>query len=427
VTPPAGATIVPLLILLAPFALAGLALINCGLGRSRSAAHSLMASLTVTAVAAIAYVVCGFAWQGFAGQPAYGVRIAGKLWNWIGSGHWFFSGLDFERSPAAMAASFGIFPAALTALIPLGAGGERWRLPAVAASAAVLAGWTFPVFAHWAWGGGWLAQLGASYGLGAGFFDAGGSGTIHVVGGVSALSVCWTLGPRRGKYSSGHPAAIPGHNSVFVLFGCFLALIGWMGMNAAGAILFTGAEPGRLGIVAVNTVLAAGSALIGGALVTRTRFSKPDATLTANGWVAGLVASSAGAPYLAPAAALIVGLAAGFLIPLSIEWFEVHLGIDDPGGAICVHGIGGLWGLLAAGWLARIPGELPGQWLAQLAGIAALVGFVFPFVYAATWILNRVIPFRIAPDGERQGLDLHELGANAYPELTGYLDDFTPR
>jgi ammonium transporter, Amt family len=427
VTPPAGATLVPLLILLAPFALAGLALINCGLGRSRSAAHSLMAALTVTAVAAIAYMVCGFAWQGFAGQPAYAVGIAGKPWNWIGSGHWFFRGLDFEGSPAALAASLGIFFAAFTALIPLGAGGERWRLPAAAASAAVLAGWTFPVFAHWAWGGGWLAQLGESYGLGSGFFDAGGSGTIHVVGGLSALSVTWMLGPRRGKYFSGQPAAMPGHNSVFVLFGCFLALVGWMGINAAGAILFSGAGPARLGIVAVNTVLAAASALIAAALVTRTRFSKPDATLAANGWVAGLVASSAGAPYLAPAAALIVGFAAGVLIPLCIEWFEVHLGIDDPGGAICVHGIGGLWGLLAAGWLAQIPGGLPGQWLAQLAGIAALAGFVFPFAYAANWILNRVIPFRIAPEGERQGLDLHELGANAYPELTGYLDDFTPR
>ena len=189
-TAPARAMIVPLLILIAPFALAGLALINCGLGRSRSAAHSLMAALTVTAVAAIAYVVCGFTWQGFAGQPAYAVSIAGKPWNWIGSGHWFFSGLDLEDSPAALAASFGIFASALTALIPLGAASERWRLPAAAASAAVLAGWTFPVFAHWAWGGGWLAQVGENYGLGAGFFDAGGSGTIHVVGGFSALSVC---------------------------------------------------------------------------------------------------------------------------------------------------------------------------------------------------------------------------------------------
>jgi len=412
------------LILLIPFAFAGLALMNCGFGRSRSAAHALMAALTVAAVAAIAYVVCGFAWQGFAGRPAYALIVSGKPWNWIGAERFFLSGLDFDGSPAALAACFGVFAAALAACIPLGAGAERWRLAGSIASAAVLGGWTFPLFAHWVWGGGWLEQLGSNYGLGIGFADAGGAGAIQAVGGLTALSVAWILGPRRGKYSpDGMPAAIPGHNSAFVLCGCLLALTGWLGLNGAGAILFYDVAPARLGLIAINTFLVAGSALLVTALVTRARFSKPDASLSANGWVAGLVASSAGAPFLPPAAALIVGIVTGALVPVCIEWFELHLGIDDPGGAVSVHGVAGLWGLLAAGLFARFPGGRPDQVLAQLMGIAALLGFVLPLTYGANWILNRLVRYRVAPEGERQGLDLHELGANAYPEAAGYLDE----
>ena len=262
------------LILLIPFAFAGLALMNCGFGRSRSAAHALMAALTVAAVAAIAYVVCGFAWQGSAGRPAYALIVSGKPWNWIGAERFFLSGLDFDGSPAALAACFGVFAAALAACIPLGAGAERWRLAGSIASAAVLGGWTFPLFAHWVWGGGWLEQLGSNYGLGIGFADAGGAGAIQVVGGLTALSVAWILGPRRGKYSpDGMPAAIPGHNSAFVLCGCLLALTGWLGLNGAGAILFYDVAPARLGLIAINTFLVAGSALLVTALVTRARFS----------------------------------------------------------------------------------------------------------------------------------------------------------
>ena len=398
---------------------------NCGLGRSRSAAHALMAALTVAAVAAIAYVVCGFAWQGFAGRPAFAFIAAGKPWNWIGGDRFFLSGLDFDGSPAALAACFGVFAAALTACIPLGAGAERWRLAGSIASAAALGGWTFPLFAHWVWGGGWLQQLGPHYGLGIGFVDPGGAGAIQAVGGLTALSVAWILGPRRGKYSSdGVPAAIPGHNVAFVLCGCLLALTGWMGLNGAGAILFYGVDAARLGLVAVNTFVVAGSALLVTALVTRARFSKPDASLSANGWVAGLVASSAGVPFLPPAAALIVGIVTGALVPVCIEWFELRLGIDDPGGAVSVHGVAALWGLLAAGLFARFPGGRSDQVLAQLMGIAALLGFILPLTYGANWILNRFVRYRVAPEGERQGLDLHELGANAYPEAAGYSEEF---
>lgn len=410
-----------LLILLIPFAFAGLALMNAGLVRSRNAAHSLMATLTVAAAAVLAYVVCGFAWQGWQGGPAYALSVGSQSWNWIGAERFFLRGVDFDAAGLqGLAAGFGMLSAALAALIPLGAGAERWRLGPAAISSAVLAGFTYPLFAHWVWGGGWLAQLG--------FLDAGGAGVLQATGGLTALSVAWLLGPRRGKYAGQDrmPAAIPGHNAVFVLFGCLLALVGWFGLNSAAALLFYGASVGRITLVAVNTTLAAGSALLGAALITRTRFGKPDASLSANGWTAGLVASSAAAAFLAPAEAIIVGLAAGALVPLSIEMLELHLEIDDPGGAISVHGVAGLWGVLAAGFLGRVPGA-DGQWLAQLAGLATLLGCMLPLTYGVNWILNRLAPFRVSLDGERQGMDLHELGANAYPELVTHLEDFTQR
>jgi len=207
-----------------------------------------------------------------------------------------------------------------------------------------------------------------------------------------------------------------------------LALIGWFGLNSAAAILFYGASPARIGLIGVNTVLSAGSALLTAALVTRTRFGKPDASLSANGWTAGLAASSAGAAFQVPAEALMVGLVAGVLVTLSVEWLELHLKIDDPGGAISVHAVGGMWGLIAASFLGHFPaGAGEGQWMAQLTGVATLLGFIFPMIYGLNWTLDRIARFRVALDGERQGMDLHELGANAYPELVSHLEDVSQR
>lgn len=424
----AGTALCGALILLIPLAFAGLALMNAGLTRSRSAAHSLTATLMAVAVAAVAYCAFGFAWQGFPGSAGYALTVAGKPWNWIGAGRFFLAGLDPNAGAPIWAACMGLFSAALAAIIPLGAGEERLRIRSVVLSAALTAAWTYPLFAHWVWGGGWLAQLGASYGLGAGFLDTGGAGSIQVVGGLTALSICWIVGPRRGKFNQdGMPSAIPGHNALFVLFGALLALVGWFGLNSVGAILFYGAGPGRVALVAMNTVLGAGSALMAAALITRTRFGKTDAWLSANGWTGGLVATSSCAAFLGPAEAIIIGLIAGSLVTFSIEWLELHLQIDDPGGSISVHAIAGLWGLLAAGFLGRAPGTNGAQWMAQIAGIATLLGVIFPMTYLGNWILNRIWPYRVSPDAERQGLDLSELGANAYPELATHLEDFTQR
>jgi Amt family ammonium transporter len=431
-------------IFLVPLAAAGLALMNVGLGRSRSAGHMMMASLTALAVAGLAYFVCGFAWQGFIGSPAHLLTLSGKNWNWIAEEPFFLRKLSFDGSAGSLAALFQMFCVGLAALIPLGSGADRWRLRASCLSTGLLAAWTYPLFAHWVWGGGWLAQLGVNYGIGRGFLDVGGAGSIQAVGGLTALAVAWILGPRRGKYSAdGMAPAIPGHNSVLVLFGCVLALVGWIGLNSAGAILFTGGEPSGAALIAINTMLAASSSALAAAFITKVRFGKPDASLTANGWVGGLVASSASCAFVSPAEAVVIGSIAGAVIIFSVEWFELRMEVDDPGGSISVHAVGGIWGLLALGMFgqfqrpvmnvagdslpAAMNGITSGQWLAQLIGVATLLGFVLPLTYSVNRLLNRFYAFRVSVEGERQGMDLHELGAGAYPEFVTHTDEFLPR
>ncbi len=412
-------------IVLVPLVAAGLALVNTGLGRSRSAAHAMLASLCVLAVAGLAYLICGFSFEGLAGGHGYALSFGAKTWSWIGNEPWWFRRLVFDGSSASLVACLQMFSVGVAALIPLGAGAERWRLGPSCVSAAILAGWTYPLFAHWVWGGGWLAQLGVNYGLGKGFLDAGGSSSIQAVGGLTALSIAWILGPRARKYSGGQVlSAIPGHNAVYVLLGCMIALVGWFGLNSAGAILFAGASPGQLPLTVVNTAMVALSAGLTAAIVTRIRFKRPDASITANGWIGGLVASSAGCAFYKPAEAVLVGMVAGGLVTFAVEFLEFQVKVDDPSGAISAHGLAGLWGTLAVGWFAQFPGAPSGQFLAQFAGVATLIGFVLPLTYGLNWMLNRFYPQRVSAEGEQQGMDLHELGADAYPEFVTHTEEY---
>ncbi len=381
--------------LVIPCTAAGLALMNAGLGRSKNAAHALMGALCVFATASIVYGFCGS----------------------------LFLKADGVSSPAAW---FQMLGAGIAGIIPLGAGAERWRLRPAIASTALFAGIVYPLFAHWARAG-WLAQLGTNHHLGGGFADAGGSASIQAAGGLAALSVAWILGPRRGKYSvEGASAAIPGHNSVFVLLGCFLTLTGWFGLNGAGALLFAGADAAHAALAGVNTILAASAAGLAAAAITNARVGKPDVSLTANGWVGGLAASSAGCVFMGPEAAALVGGVAGALVVFSVELLESHAGVDDPAGALSAHGAAGIWGLAAVAIAGRPPGGT-GQWIAQLLGVATLLGFVLPGAYLLNWLVDRFSAQRASPDAERRGLDLDELGAGAYPELPAQTDDYLQR
>lgn len=413
------------LVVLSPLSVAGLALLNTGLTRSRSAAHTITASLCIFAVAIISYVALGFAFQGTAGGLQHVFVIAGKPWGWLATGTVFLRSLRFDASLSGLIALLQMSSAGLAASIALGAGADRWRLRACAASTALLAGWTYPLFAHWTWAGGWLASLGGNYGIGAGFLDAGGSSCIQAVGGLNALAMAWIVGPRRGKYSqSGMPAALPGHNVVFALFGCLLAMMGSIALNGASAILFYQVDAARVVLIAINTVLTSAASSLMTALVTNARLGKPDSSLIANGWMGGLAAGSGACAFVSPFSATVIGIVAGTLVPLSVELFEARFRVDDPGGAISSHGVGGLWGVLAVGlfpnWTST---PHPGQFLAQAIGFATLIGCILPMTYALNWLLNVVLPQRVAREGEWQGMDLHELGGGAYPEFVTPGDD----
>jgi Amt family ammonium transporter len=408
------------LLLLAPLALAGFALINTGLGRSRSSAQSLLGSLAMISVAILLFALVGATVANGASGPGHIFHLFGKPWKWAGTGPLFLGGFGSSPIRAQLSVLFEFLAVALAVLIPWGSGADRWRIAAGISSAAVLSTLVFPFIAHWTWGGGWLAQLGANFGLGLGFLDGGGAASVHVLGGLSALTVIWIAGPRRGKFpKEGLSTAMPGHNAIYVLFGCFMALVGWLAWNMAGAILWLNAAPSALPVTAINTLLAATAALAATFIVTRIRFGKPDASLCANGWLAGLVTSSACAGLVTPNEALITGLFAGIGTPLLVELLELAVSVDDPSGAISVHAAGGLWGLIAAGLFSPQPGQL----IAQFIGVATLLGLILPLVYLLFTALNRLVPFRVDPDGERIGMDLHELGGGAYPEFVVHRDD----
>ena len=408
------------LLIVAPLAIAGVALINAGLGRSRSAAQALLGNVAIFAVAAIVFVLVGATFTGLSDGPSHILHLAGKPWNWLGEGPYFFAGFSAASPHSQLALLYELLAVALAALIPWGSGADRLRLTAGCAAAAVLAALVFPLFAHWVWAGGWLAQLGVNFGLGSGFLDPGGAATVHALGGLSALAIVWITGSRKGKFpKEGFSTAMPVHNAAYILFGCLVAMVGWLAFNLAGQLLWLHAPLTALAVTAINTVLAASGALAATFTVTRVRFGKPDASLCANGWLAGLVASSASAALVSPLPALFIGIVAGILTPLLVELLELAVSFDDPSGAISAHAVSGLWGLAAAGIFA----SGAGQFLAQLVGIATLLGVILPLVYLLFWLLNRAVPFRVEADGERIGMDLHELGGGAYPEFVIHRDD----
>lgn len=408
------------LLLLAPLAIAGLALVNTGLGRSRSAAQSLLGALVLVSATLLLFSLGGASLASSAFGAPVVAHFAGKPWNLSGTGLPFLSGIAAVPAHALLSLLFECMAVAMAVLIPWGSGADRFRLTSGIAAACALALLVFPFAAHWVWNDGWLAQLGANFSLGTGFLDAGGAAPVHLLGGLSALAVIWIIGPRRGKFPrEGLSTAMPGHNAIYVLFGCAVALVGWLAWNLAGAELWLNAPVSALPVVAINTALSAAAALIATFVVTHIRFTKPDASLCANGWLAGLVASSACSAVVTPFEAALVGLISGIATPILVEVFELAVSIDDPTGAIAAHAVSAAWGLFAAGLFAPQKGQL----LAQLIGIATFVGLFFPAIYLLFWLINRVLPFRVEADGERIGMDLHELGGGAYPEFVVHRDD----
>ncbi len=418
------------------FMQAGFAMVEAGLCRVKNANHTYMMNFTVYACGLFAYWIIGFAIQmgGAAGASSLGglsplngeymIHLFGKAWGLWGQNGMFLSGHAYDVGVMVIFLFEMVFmDTALT--IVTGAAAERWKFMTFCVSSVLMGAFTYPLFANWAWGGGWLAGLGSNLGLGAGYADFAGSGVVHAVGGLTALALALIIGPRIGKFNrDGSSNPILGHDISAVLVGCFILAFGWFGFNPGSTLGASGAL--RIGTIAVDTMLAGCTGTFGAILYMWMFKGKPDASMAGNGLLAGLVAITAPSGYVNTVGACIIGFIAGVLVCFSVAFVENKMKVDDPVGAVSVHGTCGLWGVLSVGLFADGTGMGgvkglfygdAGQLVAQLVGIATLIGFVFSFSFVLNWVLEVIMGHRVSAETELAGLDLPEMGALGYPEF----------
>ncbi len=460
--PSNGVTWLVLAAIVVMFMHIGFAMIETGFCRAKNALNTATMNLMIFPLSCIAFWVYGFAlgWGNFSNSDAVapgwaatlelpgtilnrglgivsvvdeaGKATGGYAYGLVGTQGFFLSGIEHNTAGAGALALFFFMMALIdkAALIPAGAMVERWRWK----NFCLYGLWVvlpLTLYANWVWGGGWLARIGLNWRLGHGVVDFSGAGVIHGLGGLIALVGAWLLGPRVGKYRAGRPQPLPGHHVPMVVLGSLIVAFGWFALNAGCAL---GGINLSLSGVVVNTALAAVAGTLAAMLTLGARKMKPDPTLICNGMIAGLVAISGPCPFVDAWAAVLVGAVAGSVVVGSVLLFE-RRGIDDPVGAISVHGVAGLWGLLAVGIFANgkygagfngVAGNVrgllcrdpdPGQFAAQAIGAVVLV--VFGVVIAWAWfqISNRYSPMRVSRDVELEGLDGPELGALAYPDF----------
>ncbi|MGJ5815397.1 ammonium transporter [Paludibaculum fermentans] len=430
------------------FMQAGFAVVETGLCRAKNANHTMMMNFMVYGVGMLAYWLIGFALQmggvgavgNLGGTPVlnseFSITLFGKSFGLFGQ-NGFFLMHNGSYDVAVMVIFLFQMVFMDTALtIVTGSAAERWKYVAFLVSSFVLGAFIYPVFANWAWGGGWLATLGTNFGLGKGYADFAGSGVVHSVGGLTALVLAIIVGPRIGKFDrEGRPHAMPGHDIVLVLTGCFILAFGWFGFNPGSTLGASGSGNLRISSVAVNTMLAGMAGSFGAMFYMWLRYGKPDSSMSGNGLLAGLVAITAPSGFVNPVCSVIIGLIGGVLVCLSVEFVERVMKIDDPVGAISVHGANGLWGVISVGLFADgksnyggswngVAGSVtglfygdPGQLVAQLMGVSALLGVVFTVAFVANLVIEVVVGQRVSAKAEVEGLDLPEVGAVGYPEF----------
>jgi Amt family ammonium transporter len=429
------------------FMQAGFAMVEAGLCRVKNANHTYMMNFFVYACGLFAYWIIGFAIQmgGAAGNGNLGglqslntehmLTLFGTHWGIFGECGMFLARSTYDVGVMVIFLFEMVFmDTALT--IVTGAAAERWKFLAFAVSSVLMGAFTYPLYGNWAWGGGWLSQLGANMGLGKGYCDFAGSGVVHAVGGMTALAVAMIVGPRIGKFNrDGSSNAIIGHDISAVLIGCFILAFGWFGFNPGSTLGASAAGNLRIGAIAVDTMLAGCTGTFGALLYMWAMKGKPDASMSGNGLLAGLVAITAPSGFVSTMGAAIIGFVAGVLVCFSVVFVENFLKVDDPVGAISVHGTCGLWGVLSVGLFADGTSNYGGAWngvtgsvtglfygdasqlVAQIVGIATLVGFVFTFSFVLNWILDIVLGQRVSIETEVAGLDLPEMGQLGYPEF----------
>ncbi|MEE8307864.1 MAG: ammonium transporter [Gammaproteobacteria bacterium] len=384
---------------------AGFTMLEAGLVRAKNTAEILTKNVGLYSIASIMYMLCG-----------YGIMY--------GDGNGLIPGLSMLGSADNAAAAvtgggddapyysdlsdffFQVVFVATAMSIVSGAVAERMKLWAFFAFAVVLTGFIYPVQGYWKWGGGWLDELG--------FLDFAGSGVVHLCGASAALAGVLLLGAREGKYSPGGAVkAIPGCNLPLATLGTLILWLGWFGFNGGSELKVSNVEEANaVSLVFVNTNMAAAGGLVAALLLARAWFGKADLTMALNGALAGLVAITAEPLTPTPMLATIIGGIGGLLVVVSIVTIDRVFKIDDPVGAISVHGVVGIWGLLAV--LLSNP---EASWTAQLAGIAVIFGWVF-LVSGLVWAALRFsVGIRVPEAEEYEGVDIGECGLEAYPEF----------
>jgi Amt family ammonium transporter len=388
----------------------------------------------------LGFWICGFAFMfggglnvaslgGAAGVTSHevSVHLFGHDFGLIGSVGFFLNSRVYD---------VGIFTLFLfqmvfmdtTATIPTGAMAERWKFKSFIVFGFFISMFVYPIFGNWVWGGGWLSQLGVNFHLGHGHVDFAGSSVVHMVGGVAALAGAMVIGPRIGKYGKdGKVNTIPAHNIPMALLGCFILAFGWFGFNPGSTL--AGSDL-RIGVVAVNTMLASASGTLFAAFYVKFQTRKWDPGMMANGMLAGLVAITAPCAFVNATSAVIIGAVSGILVVAWYNFQDRKLKIDDPVGAVAVHGVNGFWGILSLGLFAdgkygegwnNVPGTVKGlfygdagQFFAEFIGGVTCFVFVFTVMYVFFKICKATIGLRSSEADEVGGLDLPEMGVHGY-------------
>src|SRR6266850_1035100 len=424
------------------FMQAGFAMVETGFTRAKNAAHTMSMNFMIYPIGMLGYWICGYALQMggvgavsvLGGTPPlnheFAITLGGHTFGLFGLKGFFLSGDTYDVGVFALFLFQMVFMDT-AGTIPTGAMAERWKWSSFLVFGFFMSMVVYPLFGNWVWGGGWLATLGKEFGLGHGHVDFAGSSVVHLVGGMAALAGAIVLGPRLGKYTkSGESVAMPGHDIPMALAGTFILAFGWFGFNPGSTL--AGGDL-RIGVVAVNTMLAGAAGSFTAMLYVWLRYGKPDPSMLANGLLAGLVAITAPCAFVTSVSAVLIGGVAGVLVCVAVVFIEQKLKIDDPVGASSVHGVCGAWGVLSLGLLADgtygdgtngVAGNVrglfygdPGQFGAEVIGVLANIVFVGLAAYAA-WRITALFTdgHRVSPAVEEHGLDLPEMGALAYPD-----------
>lgn len=384
----------------------GFATLEAGLTRSKNTVNILFKNTIIPCIGLLTYALVGFNLM----YP--GADYAGGFFGFAGFGIGFsddVSGLTSVYNPGYTYWTDFLFQgmfAATAATIVSGAVAERIKLGSFIIFSVLFVGICYPITGMWQWGGGFLKTMETP------FYDFAGSTLVHLVGGAGALAGVLVLGPRLGKYKDGKIFPMLGHSMPLATIGVFLLWLGWFGFNG-GSVL--SANPALTSLVLVTTSLAAASGGFAAAMISWIVIKKPDLSMTLNGILAGLVGITAGADQMSPMNSIIIGTIAGVIVVFAVLFFD-KIKIDDPVGAISVHGVCGIWGTLAVGIFGALASGA--QFMSQLWGVLAVGGFAFLFAFISFFVIKSIMGLRVSKEEEIEGLDIGEHGNEAYPDFT---------